>query len=205
MTYNPVLLIHGISDTLRKFDIMATHLEAKGWSVHRLNLTPNYGIACLTELAQQVDDYIKTNFPDEQPIDLVGFSMGGVVTRYYLQRLGGIKKVQRYVSISAPNNGTLMAYGLPLKGVQQMCPNSEFLQNLNRDHHKLLQQINVTVIWTPYDFMIVPAKSSQMGIGIEKQFPVLFHAWMVADQRVLNAVTEALSTPIPLWGRQKSN
>lgn len=195
-TRNPVLLIHGISDTLRKFDVMTSHLQANGWSVHRLNLTPNYGTACLTELAQQVDQYIKTNFSEEQPIDLLGFSMGGLVTRYYLQRLGGIKKVQRYVSISAPNNGTMMAYGLPFKGVQQMRPNSAFLEDLNRDHHQLLQQVNVTVLWTPYDFMIVPANSSQMRIGREKQFSVLLHAWMVADKQVLNAVTEALSEPI---------
>ncbi|MGK7930109.1 MAG: esterase/lipase family protein [Microcystaceae cyanobacterium] len=193
---NPVLLIHGIADTLRKFDVMATHLEAKGWPVHRITLNSNYGTVCLIELAKQVDDYIKANFSEEQPIDLLGFSMGGVVTRYYLQRLGGLKKVQRYVSISAPNNGTVMAYTLPFKGVQQMRPNSQFLQDLNQDYQQLLQQIKVTIIWTPYDLMIIPANSSQMGIGIEKQFPVLLHALMVEDQRVLNAVTEALSEPI---------
>ncbi len=196
MNRNPVLLIHGISDTIRKFDIMTSYLEKRGWPVHRINLTPNYGMACLKELAKQVDDYISNTFPAEQPIDLLGFSMGGVVTRYYLQRLGGIKRVQRYISMSAPNNGTLMAYTLPLTGVQQMCPNSEFLRDLNKDHQKILNQIKVTVMWTPYDLMIVPPNSSQMGVGIEQQFPVLFHAWMVDDKRVLKAVEKALSESV---------
>lgn len=196
MTRNPVLLIHGISDDLHKFDVMAAYLEKQGWPIYRLSLTPNYGTACLKKLAQQVKDYINQTFPEDQLIDLLGFSMGGIVTRYYLQRLGGIEKVQRYISISAPNNGTITAYGLPFKGVKQMCPNSSLLQDLNRDHQQILSKINVTVLWTPYDLMIIPANSSKMGVGIEKEIPVLFHAWMVTDQQVLNAVTEALSVEV---------
>lgn len=119
--------------------------------------------------------------------------MGGLVTRYYLQRLGGINKVHRYISISAPNNGTLTAYTLPRPGVKQMRPNSEFLQDLNQDIKDSLSQINVTVIWTPYDLLIVPPNSSQINIGKEIKLPVLVHEWMVKDSRTLKAISQALS------------
>lgn len=190
---NPVVLVHGIYDTEVKFNTMKRYLTKLGWSVHCLNLKPNNGDSHLEYLAEQVANYINNMFASEQPIDLIGFSMGGLVTRYYLQRLGGINKVHRYISISAPNNGTLTAYTLPRPGVKQMRPNSKFLQDLNQDIKDSLSQINVTVIWTPYDLLIVPPNSSQINIGKEIKLPVLVHEWMVKDSRTLKAISQALS------------
>lgn len=190
---NPVLLVHGIYDTVSKFNALTAYLHQFGWSVHRLNLTPNNGSAPLNELAKQVAEYIETHFDPDQVIDLLGFSMGGLVTRYYLQRLGGVKRVQRYITISAPNYGTLMAYPLSLPGIRQMRMNSLFLQDLNQDHFEYLSQIKVINLWTPYDLMIIPATSSKMSIGQEISIPVPVHAWMVSDPRVMKLVVEALS------------
>ena len=192
---NPVVLIHGISDTKAVFWKMSAYLERMGWSVHSLNLTPNNGTLGLDQLAQQVGDYIARNFEPEQTLDLVGFSMGGLVSRYYIQRLGGIERVQRYINISAPNNGTLTAYLLSRIGCLQMRPKSEFLQDLNQDY-QMLDRLNFTRLWTPFDLMIFPANSSQMPVGNEVEIPVLLHAWMLTDRRCLKAVAAALSEPI---------
>ena len=194
---NPVVLVHGIIDTEAVFKKMSAYLTERGWSVHRVNLTPNNGRESLEKLAQQVEDYIAVNFAPQQPIDIVGFSMGGLVTRYYLQRLGGIERVQRYISISAPNHGTLMANALPFSGIVQMRPQSDFLLDLNRDVVPLLGKLNFTWIWTPFDLMIVPAQSSRLSVGKELQIPVLVHAWMLKDKRVIKAVADALSEDLP--------
>ncbi|NES84433.1 MAG: alpha/beta fold hydrolase [Moorea sp. SIO2B7] len=193
---NPVLLIHGIYDTIAVFKKMSAYLTNLGWSVHCFNLTPNNGTFALEQLASQIADYIATNFAPEQPLDLIGFSMGGIVTRYYLQRLGGMNRVQRYINISAPNNGTLIAYALPHLGIVQMRPESAFLEDLNRDGEDIWTRVNLTVMWTPLDLMIVPAKSSQMSVGKELKFPVLLHSWMLNNAKVLAAVADALSEPI---------
>jgi triacylglycerol lipase len=193
---HPVLLIHGLYDTTIVFNRMSAILKDLGWTVHSIDLIPNNGSHLLEKLAMQVGNYIDTVFPPEQPIDLIGFSMGGIVTRYYLQRLGGINRVKRYINISAPNNGTLTAYALPLPGIIQMRPNSPFLKDLNDDRIHLLEKINSTTIWTPCDVMIVPAKSSKMSVGKEVQLPVLFHAWMLNDYRSIAAVVDALCEPL---------
>jgi triacylglycerol lipase len=190
---NPVLLIHGLNDTTRVFKQMSVYLTNLGWMVHRINLTPNNGTARLENLANQVSHYIDKTFATGQPIDLVGFSMGGIVTRYYLQRLGGVGRVQRYISISAPNNGTFAAYGLNLPGIVQMRPNSSFLQELNRDAVEILGKLKTTVMWTPFDLMILPAQSSQIPLGKELTVPVLLHPWMLSDHRIMAAVARALS------------
>ena len=195
---NPVLLIHGIYNTSAKFNRMTKYLTNLGWEVHRLSLNPNNGNGHLEQLAQQVDNYVNNNFFPKQPIDLVGFSMGGLVTRYYLQRLGGIKKVQRYINISAPNNGTMTAYVLPNPGIKQMRPNSQFLQDLNKDIETTLNQIDVTVIWTPFDLMIFPPSSSKMGIGEEIKLPVLIHEQMVRHLQLLKTVSDSLSKPVKI-------
>ena len=190
---NPVLLVHGLYDTASKFNALSAYLRQFGWSVHSLNLSPNDGSAPLNDLAKQVADYVDTTFAPNQRIDLLGFSMGGLVTRYYLQRLGGIERIQRYITISAPNNGTLTAHTLPLAGIVQMRIRSSFLQDLNRDRVQCLNQLQITNLWTPYDLMILPSHSSKMGIGQEISIPVYVHAWMASDLRVFKIIVAALS------------
>ncbi|GGA19577.1 triacylglycerol lipase [Okeania sp. KiyG1] len=188
---NPVLLIHGIFDTIRIFDRMSRYLKNLGWDVYSLNLVPNYGILGLDKLAKQVDDYINKTFPPNQTLDLIGFSMGGIVSRYYVQRLGGIERVERFITISSPHNGTLTAYALNLAAPKQMRPKSDFLEDLNQDI-ALLEQINFTSIWTPYDAMILPARSSQVPVGRDIKINVLLHAWMVSDEKVFKVIAEEL-------------
>ncbi|MEA5598597.1 triacylglycerol lipase [Rivularia sp. UHCC 0363] len=192
---NPVLLVHGIWDTGRVFRRMIPFLNERGWKVYDLDLLPNNGTTGLDDLAQQVANKIEATFPAEQPFDLLGFSMGGIVSRYYMQRMGGINRVQRFITLSAPSHGTQIAYFNQGLGCVQMRPNSGLLRDLNSDA-SMLSQINFTSIWTPYDMMIVPADSSRMPVGENVVVPVLTHAWMLTDRKSLNAIATALSAPI---------
>jgi triacylglycerol lipase len=195
MVLNPVLLLHGIDDTDATFYKMTPYLKNQGWEVHSLNMFPNNGSVGLERLAQQVADYVDQTFEPKQAIDLVGFSMGGIISRYYVQRLGGIQRVQRFITISSPHQGTLTAYARINSGGNQMQPKSAFLTQLNQDVAQL-ERLNFTSIWTPLDLMIVPARSSQLPVGKEKKIAVGGHAWMVTDSRSLRAVAEALLEPI---------
>ncbi|MEO1430753.1 MAG: alpha/beta fold hydrolase [Cyanobacteria bacterium J06633_8] len=192
---NPVLVVHGIWDTGKVFRRMISFLEEAGWKVYDLDLTPNDGRKGLDDLALQVADKVEATFGEEEPFDLVGFSMGGIVSRYYVQRLGGINRVQRFIALSAPSHGTLTGYFNQGLGCVQMRPNSNLLKDLNSDAD-MLSRINFTSIWTPYDMMIVPADSSKMPVGDNLTVPVLVHAWMLVDKRSLNAIATALSAPI---------
>jgi triacylglycerol esterase/lipase EstA (alpha/beta hydrolase family) len=188
---NPVLLVHGINDTGAVFNKMGLYLRQRGLSVYTVDLVPNNGAEVLDKLAQQVANYVAATFEPEQPLDLVGFSMGGIVSRYYLQRLGGIERVQRFITISSPHKGTVVAYGSWQPGCIQMRPNSDFLKDLNSDV-QMLKQIDFTSIWTPYDLMILPATSSQLEIGKEVTVPVVLHPLMLTDFGTLEIVAKAL-------------
>ena len=192
---HPVLLIHGINDTEAVFHSMSRHLSRLGWSVHSLSLTPNNGHLGLEHLATQVANYVSRNFAPSQPFDLVGFSMGGIVSRYYVQRLGGIQQVKRFVTIASPHQGTWIAYGSQRPGCVQMRPGSAFLQDLNQDA-AMLGQVHFTSIWTPLDLMIVPANSSLLPVGQSVPVWVPNHAWMVSHPQSLQAVAASLQTPL---------
>jgi triacylglycerol esterase/lipase EstA (alpha/beta hydrolase family) len=194
---NPVLLVHGINDTGAVFNKMAFYLRQQGLSVYTVDLIPNNGSEVLEKLAQQVANYVNDTFEAARPVDIVGFSMGGIVSRYYIQRLGGINKVQRFITISSPHKGTIIAYGTWLAGAVQMRPNSDFINDLNADF-KMLKQLNFTSIWTPYDLMILPATSSRLGIGKEVTIPVILHPLMLTDTRTSTIVADALREPVKL-------
>lgn len=192
---NPVLLVHGIMRTSAVFRKMSAYLTNHGWSVYTLDLTPPNATLGLEKLAVQVAEYVDYNFAPGQPLDLVGLSMGGLVTRYYVQRLGGLERVQRFITISAPNKGTRMAYLSARPGVVQMRPGSAFIEDLNQDV-SMLKQINFTSLWTPWDCIIVPATSSQVPVGKEVKIPVVAHYLMVRDNRTIQEVIAALSEPV---------
>ena len=192
---NPILLLHGIWDTGAIFLPMIRYLNSLGWETHDLNLTPNNGDGCLDSLAQQVAAYAERTFAPETRFDLVGFSMGGLVGRYYLQRLGGLNRVQRFITLSSPHKGTWVAYGSLREGCMQMRPNHPFLQDLNRDIGTL-DRINFTSIWTPLDAMIVPASSSQVPVGRNMKVWVPLHRDMVSHPQSLKAVAGALVEPV---------
>lgn len=188
----PVLLIHGLNDTIKIFRKMSAYLISLGWQVYSLNLIPNNGDKCLEDLALQVLNYINKTFPPEQTINLLGFSMGGIISRYYIQRLGGINRVKNFITISSPHYGTKIAYLSQRPGCMQMRPNHPFLQDLNTDV-TMLKKLNFTSIWTPFDLMIVPANSSEMTVSKNIALPVILHPWMVNNSRCLQIVAHTLS------------
>jgi triacylglycerol lipase len=192
---HPVLLVHGIWKSGAAFGRMARYLRARGLTVHTIDLSPNDGAAELPALAAQIAAFVEEKIPAGAPLDLVGFSMGGVVSRYYVQRLGGIERVRRLVTISAPHHGTAMAYLARKAGAAQMRLGSAFLADLNRDV-EMLARIDVTTMWTPLDLMIVPPDSSRLPVGREVLVAAPLHALMLHDPRALRAVADALLAPL---------
>lgn len=198
----PVLLVHGIDDTGAIFHKMVPALTAAGRQrVDTIDLAPNNGDVSLRELAAQVGRRIEAIRRETRAerVDLVGFSLGGMVSRYYVQKLGGTRTVRRFVTISSPHSGTLAAYFRWNPGAADMRPGSAFLSELDASV-EALRQVEMTSIWTPLDTMILPSWSSRLPGVRDRIIPVLSHPWMVVDKRVCRAVVEAIDG-VPGTGR----
>jgi triacylglycerol lipase len=190
----PVLLIHGIKDDARKMEPMARHLRAQGREVHTVSLRPSWGQKGLDELAQQLAAEADRVFPAKQQFDLIAFSMGGLVSRYYLQRLGGLNRVRRFVTISTPHRGTVLAHLIPNAGCRQMRPGSTFLRDLESDAGEL-KRVGFTSFWTPLDLIILPARSSTVPEARNVKLWIVAHPMMVWQPSALRAVAAALDAP----------
>ena len=190
----PVVLVHGIWDSAEAYHRMAARLSALGWTVYAVSLHPNDGSVPLERSAQELERFVEANLGNQRPFDLVGFSMGGIIARYYAQRMDGLERILRLVLISTPDHGTRTAFLEPLSGVAELRPGSPLLVDLSTDEGRLAA-VPLTSVWSPYDLAIEPPSSSHMPVGREIILPVLSHAWMLTDDRVIQAVVEALEQP----------
>ncbi len=130
----PVLLVHGLDDTGARMRHIHHALQQAGWNaVQAITLEPNDGSSSIESMATQVSHEAQSLRTDtgSAAIDIVGFSMGGVVSRYMIQRLDGHTFVRRFITLSAPHHGTLTAYFRDGEGIQQMRPTSTLLRDLN--------------------------------------------------------------------------
>ena len=189
----PLLLVHGYGDTGAIFDRLRTRLARDGRPVYTFDLQPNNARQGLEPLAQQVKDWVAQNLP-EGPLDLVGLSMGGLVSRYWLQRLGGLERCRRFVSLSSPHRGTWTAFVPQHRGARQMRPGSDFLRDLNRDAHRLAE-VDFCSLWTPLDLMILPARSSVLPGLPDRRLWVLWHGRMARSARVAAWLDDYLDRP----------
>lgn len=196
MSSSHVLLVHGIWDTSHKMATLGSHLQREGWTPHAPDLTPCCGRAGLDELAAQLAHTVATTLPPDAEFDLVGFSMGGLISRYYLQRLGGAERVRRFVTLATPHQGTWMAHSARHAAHRQMRPGSAFLRDLASDWDGVTARVQVTSLWTPLDLIIVPAHSSRLPDATERRLWVPTHPGMVRDPRCLREVTAALRAPL---------
>lgn len=193
MKTNIVVLVHGFLDHGSLFNNLRHALRKKGYEVYAINLKPNFGLKGIEPLAEQLKTLIDSVSAPAQTVALVGFSMGGIVSRYYLQRLDGLKKVHRFISIASPHHGTYMAYLLPFKACRQMLPGSRFLAELN-ETAGMLGPVKPMSLWTPYDLVIVPRRNAILNLGESIRLPVWFHRWMARDKSVTSHIEQALSS-----------
>ncbi len=194
----PVLLVHGIWDSSSRLSPLRSGLVLRGVrSVHAVDLVPNDGrapIPTLGAIVAREAARLRAESGSER-IDIVGFSMGALVSRWFVQRGGGRDVVRRFVSISGPHHGTVTAYALPFAGVRDMRPRSALLSELGADADPF-GNVEVHCVYTPFDLMIVPATSSVLPHAkTTRSIPVPMHRWMITDGRVLDHVAELLRAP----------
>jgi triacylglycerol lipase len=191
----PVLVVHGIDDSSLTVQPICQALRAAGWdTVATCDLLPNNGDAGIADLARQVrqaalDLQARTG---ASRCDVVAFSMGALVSRYWLQRLGGKAMVRRFVSISAPHGGTWTAFARWNAGGADMRPGSPLLNDLAQEAPPW-GDVEVSTFWTPFDLMVLPGSSGRLIGKEDRAFPVLIHPWMLTDRRVHAAIITTLS------------
>ena len=187
-----IVLLHGIFNTGRTMNWMKRALEKHGFECFTPSLSPFDGRKGIEYDAANLKLQIDNRFGEAEKISLIGFSMGGIIARYYLQELGGMQRVENFFSISTPHHGTYWAYlPYPSKGRKQLRPSSDFLINLAKNQNKL-KDVNLYSYWTPIDFVIIPNNSSYWKIAENKKFLSLAHFSMIFNENLVKEIVSKL-------------
>jgi len=191
----PTILVPGFKDDVRVLRALVNYLKKVNLAPYPISPQPSNGMVGIDVLAAQLGDAIDLTFGPDQPINLVGFSMGGLICRMYVQKLGGVTRTRRLVTVATPHQGTWSAYTYNRPACLQMRPGSAFLAELNEDI-SALEQVQFSSIWSPLDLTILPATSSCFNVG--QMLPILspFHGTLLFDPRVLRLVATVLQQPV---------
>ncbi|MEU8776735.1 alpha/beta fold hydrolase [Streptomyces sp. NPDC048606] len=158
----PVLLLHGFTDNRSVFVLLRRALGAGGLRrVETYNHSPFSRDLRVTArlLARRVEELCERSGQDR--VDLVGHSLGGLVGRFYVQRLGGDTRVRTLVTLGTPHGGTRVAPFMdahPL--VRQMRPDSEVMAELRAPAPGC--RTRCVAFWSEFDALMAPTGTARI-------------------------------------------
>ena len=161
----PIILVHGLVDNRSIFTLLRRTLRRRGFGrILTLNYSPftqdvRSVAARLSTLVEEICE--ETGY---ERVHVIGHSLGGVVARYYVQRLGGDARVHTLCTLGSPHAGTYAARLLPQGSrgiVAQLRPGSELMQELAEPAPGC--RTRFVAFWSDLDQMIVPQRSAAIA------------------------------------------
>ena len=222
----PVVLVEGtFSSMYNSFGAISPDLVNKGYCVYAFNYgqtLPLTGIHATGEiarsagqLASEVSSVLSATHAGK--VDLVGWSQGGMMPRYYLSNLGGAAKVNMLVGLAPSNYGTTLdgleylisdfgALGLATALLSVTCAacaeqlqGSRFLDQLNVTPTVAgVKYVNIETrddeVVTPYTNAFLPAGPNVQNITLQNQCPQdqSDHLSIAYDSNALQDMVNAL-------------
>jgi triacylglycerol esterase/lipase EstA (alpha/beta hydrolase family) len=192
----PVVLVHGLAMTHTSWFWLGRRLAAVG-------IGPIFGFTYFSpqsvrrsaeNLAIFIQHRIAKTGADR--VDLVAHSLGGIIARYYLERLGGSSHVAHLITIGTPHRGTLLArFGLVPSG-REMAADSVLFDQIGP--LRASEEVRYTSIWSTHDAIIVPPASSSIApAGEDVVFHGLGHLSLLTSKAVARVVEEKLRDAPP--------
>lgn len=154
------MLLHGFIDNRSVFVLLRRSLAQHGrQQIESLNYSPlTCDIRTAAELLGRHIEGICERTGSER-VDIVGHSLGGLIARYYVQRLGGDTRVRTLVTLGTPHSGTRvvpLANAHPI--VRQMRPGSELLEELTRPAPGC--RTHFVSFWSDLDHLMDPLETA---------------------------------------------
>ena len=157
----PILLVHGLVDNRSVFTLLRRTLRRRGFGrVQTVNYSPfTQDVRTAAErLARLVEKTCEET--GYERVHVVGHSLGGVIARYYVQRMGGDARVHTLCTLGSPHAGTWAAHLLPNRLVRQLRPGSDVMQELAAPVASC--RTRFVAFWSDLDQLIVPKASARI-------------------------------------------
>jgi hypothetical protein len=203
-----VVLVPGYGGSTTGLNVLAAWIRRTGRATEVVRL-PGNGTGDLAAQAVILNGYVsRTLRSGNGPVDVVGFSAGGVVARLWDAEDGGARKADRIISLGSPLNGTRIAAAgnaadpaaCPV-ACQELVPGSTLLSQLRKI--PLTRQPGWLSLWTQDDQVVRPPTSARLAgavnVPLQAVCPnaVIAHGQLPSDPLVIGIVLSELG-PGPL-------
>jgi pimeloyl-ACP methyl ester carboxylesterase len=197
----PVVLLHGFIDNRSVFVLLRRSLAQHGrQQIESLNYSP---LTCdirtaAALLGRHIEEICERT--GSRQVDVVGHSLGGLIARYYVQRLGGDTRVRTLVTLGTPHSGTRVA---PLANahpiVRQMRPGSEVLEELTLPAPGC--RTHFVSFWSDLDHLMDPLETACVehpDLTVENvRVSGIGHLALPVHPAVAAGIRRALDTALP--------
>ena len=193
----PIILLHGYFHNRSGFLVMRRALKRFGF---RFVDTMNYNAIghdvqeLAAQLAARVDHVLERTGATQ--VHLVGHSLGGIVARYYVQKLGGDEKVHTCITLGSPHKGTHAAYIGRGRAARQLRPGSSFLRSLTRSSREL--DTRFVCYYSNLDGLVLPPSNAKLTEPKLRAHNILVkdlgHLSLLISRPLIRSVAETLAT-----------
>jgi triacylglycerol lipase len=192
----PIILVHGVVDNRSIFTLLRRALRGRGFGrTYALNYSPLTDD--ISDVAVRLGELIDTVCEQTgyERVHIIGHSMGGLVARYYVQRLGGDRHVHTICTLGTPHSGSLVARFVPWPVARQMRTDSELIAELELPAPGC--RTRFIAIWSDLDQLVLPQRHARIQHADLRARNVLIrgigHMSLPVDRRVVNEIATALA------------
>ena len=199
----PILLVHGMIDNRSIFTLLRRGLRRRGFgrivSINYSPLTADVRVAA-TWLAEEVESLVaETGY---ERIHVIGHSLGGLIARYYVTRLGGHERVHTLVTLGTPHGGTFNAYALPSNLCRQLRPGSALMRELGDAVPGC--KTRFVAYWSDLDEMVFPQRNAKLNHPDLRVHNIEIHATGHMSLPINGDVGHGISTALAQLGADGS-
>jgi pimeloyl-ACP methyl ester carboxylesterase len=192
----PILLLHGLVDNRSIFTLLRRQLRRRGfgriWTMNYQIWTSDVRTAA-RRLGEIIDGICEQT--GYERLHVIGHSMGGLVARYYVQRLGGDARVHTLVTLGTPHRGTHAARLVPRGVCRQLRPGSDVIAELDEPVARC--QTRFVSFWSDIDALISPKQSARLDHPDLSARNVLVrgvgHLSLPIDRRIVHDIATTLA------------
>lgn len=180
-----VVLVHGIFASAGVWRPMKRMLvERTGAKVASFTHAPGAGI---DRIARSLGKLV-ARIPSSCRIHLVGHSLGGLVSRWYVQEHGGHSRITQTISLGSPFGGTARAHPFPFLVGRELGRASPLLARMRARAHE--HAVPHTSIVGHRDVLVVPAESAVFPRGDVVVLPQCGHNTLLFHRDSIARVVE---------------
>ena len=182
-----VVLVHGFLASGGVFRPMRAHLERDaGARVATFTHAPG---ASIRRIAKQLARVVEA-IPRGARITVVGHSLGGVVARWYVQEMGGHRRVARTISLASPFGGAAVCHRVRLLQKAELHGESALLRRVREGARTAF--VPHTSVVAEHDRVVVGIDCATLGVGDVVVMPRRGHNTLLFDEAVADLVVDRI-------------